>query len=217
MPDLTSRKSETDADRRRNEQQFAALAKGLANVENMGERERQIFDQIAASRPSSKGPRHRAASDIFDVPLYGATPDQALRQLGERMARERDERVMGDVFGYASSREGLMDDAFWSGTNAGTVPEGWENLGNANPFADNVIDAPFRVIPPETEYERWQREAKKILSQRPAGMTLADTVEFGMPPTIASDALRSSYSNSRSPVTDAPMIVDQNPGIDGTA
>lgn len=105
MPDITSRKSETDDDRRRNEQQFAALAKGLANVDNMGEREREIFDKIAASRPASKGPRHRAASDLFDhsfVAIYAGEPlppaFDAMRKLGERMAREREEKVIDAPF-----------------------------------------------------------------------------------------------------------------------
>lgn len=128
MPDLTSRKSETDADRRRNEQQFAALKKGLANAENMGEREREIFDRVATEHPATKkeNQRHRAASDIFDQPFVTIDTNEplpptyeAIREVGRRMGRYREEFILRELFGHDPPK----------------------------PPADKVIDAGWRIIP----------------------------------------------------------------------
>lgn len=70
MPDITSRKSETDEDRRRNEREYRRLTRGLADQSNMGERERAIFEQIAAAHAPKENKHHRAASHIFDRPAW---------------------------------------------------------------------------------------------------------------------------------------------------
>lgn len=198
MPDLTSRKSETDADRRRNEHQFAALAKGLANVENMGEREREraIFDQIAASRPTSKGPRHRAASDIFADPINDPARFEPMRKLGEHMSRERDEKICRDLFGVETDIWGtnarastVVDDEVWL---YGIYPTAANRPADPpKPPADQVIDAPFRVL------EGASKNAHELPGNLPAlAQAPIDRRDFYNP---------------------VPLRSDMNPGIDPTA